>query len=354
MNKKLRLSAVGLGRWAYIQADSYTKSDKIELVTCFTRSPEKREKFAAKYGCQAEESYEALLAREDVDAVIVTVPNDAHADVIIQAAKAGKHVCVEKPISISIEDAGRIEEAVEKYGIKFVVLHSARRLGGVRLIKELINSGRVGQVSTIEVNFSNERGLEIKPGNWRGNPKMAPGGPLTQLAIHQIDNMQYLLGRVARVFCFGKPMYTEVENATVTQTVCEFESGQQAYIAANWACPGVFSINVFGTKANLYYNLDFSWWSNSDDTDKHTTLKIQEFESMSDDPDNRMLKTYDLEIPVKNHLLDEMEEFAGAVIEGKPVECGVKEATHNVAVVLAAVKSMNTGKAVEVKEIENA
>ncbi|KJS82872.1 MAG: oxidoreductase [Peptococcaceae bacterium BICA1-8] len=352
MSKKLRIAAVGLGRWAYIQADSYVKSDKIELVSCFTRNKEKREKFAAKYGCGAEESYEALLAREDIDAVIVTVPNDAHADVIVQAALAGKHVCVEKPISITMEDAKKIDEAISKTGVKFTVLHSARRLGGLRKMKELIDSGAVGQVSTIEVNFSNERGLEIKPGNWRGNPAQAPGGPLTQLGVHQVDNIQYLLGRVKKVVCFGKPMYTEVENATVTQTICELESGQQAYIAANWACPGVFSVNVFGTKANLFYNLDFTWWSNSDVTDKHTTLQIQEFASMGDDPDDRELRTSNVEVPTCNHLMDEMEEFATAVLEGGDIEIGVKEAAHNVAIVLAAVKSMNEGRVVEVSEIE--
>lgn len=219
-------------------------------------------------------------------------------------------------------------------------------------MKELIDSGAVGQVSTIEVNFSNERGLEIKPGNWRGNPAQAPGGPLTQLGVHQVDNIQYLLGRVKKVFCFGKPMYTEVENATVTQTICELESGQQAYIAANWACPGVFSVNVFGTKANLFYNLDFTWWSNSDVTDKHTTLQIQEFASMGDDPDDRELRTSNVEVPTCNHLMDEMEEFAVAVLEGGDIEIGVKEAAHNVAIVLAAVKSMNEGRIVQVSEIE--
>ena len=353
MSKKLRLAAVGLGRWAHIQAVSYTKSDKIELVTCCTRNPETREKFAAKFNCEAEESYADLLAREDVDAVLVTTPNDTHADVIEQAARAGKHVCVEKPISISMEDARRITRVVEETGVQFAVLHSARRLGGLRKIKELIDSGRVGEVSTLEVNFSNERGLEIKPGNWRGDPEKTPGGPLTQLGVHHTDNLQFLLGRVERVFCFGKPMYTEVENATVTQTLCEFESGQQAYIAANWACPGVFTINVYGTKANLFYNLDFSWWSNSDVTDRHSTLQIQEFAAMSDDPDDRQLKTSELEIPERNHLLDEVEEFAAAVLAGGKIECGAAEATHNVAIVLAAVKSMTSGQVVKVAHVES-
>lgn len=352
MSDKLRLAAVGLGRWAFIQADSYTRSEKIQLVTCFTRDPEKRARFSAKYGCGQEETYEALLARDDVDAVIITTPNDTHADVIEKAAAAGKHVCVEKPIAITMEDANRIIEATEKAGVKCTVLHSARRLGGLRKMKELIDSGRVGRVSTIEVNFSNERGLELKPGNWRGDPGKAPGGPLTQLAVHQIDNMQYLLGRVARTFCFAKPMYTEVENATVTQTLCEFEDGKQGYIAANWACPGVFTISVYGTEGNLFYNLDFSWWSNSDVSDQHSTLLLQEFKSMSDDPDNRILQTNPVEIPQCNHLLDEMVEFAEAVLEDRPMEVGPREATHNVAIVLAAVESMKTGRVIQLKEIE--
>ena len=354
MSNKLKAAAVGLGRWASILASQYTKSDKIDLVACYTRDREKRAKFAEKFGCDAEDRYEALLQRPDVEAVIVTAPNDVHADIIEQAARAGKHVCVEKPISNSLEDARRIIRVVDETGIKCAVLHSARRLGAIRKIKEIIDSGRIGDVSTIEVNFSNERGLELEPGNWRGDPAKTPGGPLIQLGIHQVDNLQYFLGKMARVFCFGKPMYTKVDNTTVAQALIEFESGRQAYLAANWACPGVFTINVYATKGNIYYNMDFSWWSNSDVTDEHSTLLVQEFAQMSDDPDNRILKTKSEDIPVVNHLLQQIEEFAEVVHEGREVEITPANATHNLAAILAAVQSIGSGLKVEIADLEKA
>ncbi len=108
-------------------------------------------------------------------------------------------------------------------------------------------------------------------------------------------------------------MYTRVENDTVNVTVLEFESGPMAYLGTNWACPGVFSINVYGTTADLFYQLDFSWWSNSDVTDAHSSLTKRAFARATDDPDDFELRDAEVEIPGVDHLRDEVEEFARAV-----------------------------------------
>lgn len=349
--KSVGVAAVGLGRWAYVLADAYTRSEKVKLVSCFSRTQEKREKFAQRYNCGFDTSMEAMLAREDVEMVIVTVPNDQHADVIEQCARAGKHIYVEKPISVTVEHAKRIDAVVKETGVKFLCGHSSRRLGGLRKIKEMIETKEIGEVSVIEAVFSNERGLELKKGNWRGDPVKAPAGPLTQLGVHQIDNLQFLLGPVKRVFNFGKPMYTEVENITVNTTVLDFENGAQAYLGTNWACPGVFSINVYGTKANLFYQLDFSWWSNSDVTDEHSTLIKREFASMSDDPDNRILRDVPVEFPVVDHLRVQLEEVADAIRYDGGTEISAEDSLMNLAVVLSAVKSASEDRVVEIKEI---
>ncbi|TGE39103.1 Gfo/Idh/MocA family oxidoreductase [Desulfosporosinus fructosivorans] len=351
MYNSVGVAAVGLGRWAYVLADAYTRSGKVKLVTCFSRTSDKRDKFAQRYDCGTDLSMEALLARDDVEMVIVTVPNDKHAEVIEQCARAGKHVYVEKPISVSVEDAKRIDKVIKETGVKFLCGHSSRRLGALRKIKEMIDTKEIGEVSTIEAVFSNERGLELKKGNWRGDPATAPGGPLTQLGVHQIDNLQFLLGPIARVFNFGKPMYTEVENITVNQTILEFENGKQAYLGTNWACPGVFSINVYGTKANLFYQLDFSWWSNSDVTDEHSTLIKREFASMSDDPDDRILRDVKVEFETIDHLRVEVEEVADVIRNGGETEIGAEASLRNLAVVLAAVKSVHEKRPVEISEI---
>lgn len=347
----VRVAAVGLGRWATVLADAYTRSDQIQLVTCFSRSASKRTAFSERFHCGQDESLEAILRRDDVEAVIVTVPNDQHAEVIEQVAAAGKHVYVEKPIAIDLDDARRIKRAVEGAGVVFLCGHSARRLGGLRKMKELITSREVGDVSMVEATFANERGLELRAGDWRGDPTKAPGGPLTQLGIHQIDNLQFLLGSVKQVYCAGTSMYTQVANETVLQAVMEFENGCMAYLGSNWVCPGHFMVNAYATKGNLFYQLDFSWWSNSNTTDEHSSLTWTRFESFGADPDNRVLETIQAPFAHTDHLRDELDEFAQAIRSGQPIEVDADVAIRNVAVLRAALESMRRRQPVTVAEI---
>jgi predicted dehydrogenase len=346
------VAAVGLGRWASVLADQYTPLDTVELVACYTRTPEKRRAFGERYGCEVESSLEDVLARDDVEGLIITVPNDTHADVVEQAADAGKHCFLEKPISIDIGDAKRIEDAVERNDVTFLCGHSCRRVGGIRRMEELIDSGEVGDVSLVEAQWANERGLELTADNWRSDPAKAPGGPLIQLGVHQIDNLQYLLGPIEEVFTYGKPMHTAIDNVTMSQTVLEFADGKQAYLGANWTSPGVFFINTYATEGVLFYEMDFSNWSNSEDTDEHSTLVKREFESWSEDKDDRLLHDVPVDVPQTNHLRDEVDEFARAIRDpGIEPEVGVRDATRNVAVVLACKRSAEEGRSVPVQEI---
>lgn len=352
MDDPVTVAAVGLGRWAHQLAEQYTKLDTVDLVTCFTRTPEKRAAFAEAFGCETDESLEAVLGRGDVEALIITVPNDKHADVVERAADAGKHCFVEKPVSIDIADAKRIEDAVDRNDVEFLCGHSCRRVGGIRKMKELVEAGDVGQISHLEAEWANERGLEIGPDNWRSDPEKAPGGPLIQLGVHQIDNLQYLLGPIEEVFTYGKPMYTEAENVTMSQTVMTFESGQQAYLGANWTSPGVFFLNAYGTEGVLFYEMDFGNWSNSEDTDRNSTLVKREFEEWTEDPDDRHLGDVEVEMPIRNHLRDEIDEFARAIRnDDVEPEVGGREAMRNVAVVLAAKRSAAEGRPVRVQDV---
>ena len=90
------LAAVGLGRWARVMAQAYAGSPLVELRTCYTRNPERRQAFAADFGCGQDESLDALLDRDNVDGIVITAPNDQHAPIIEAAAARGKHVYTEK------------------------------------------------------------------------------------------------------------------------------------------------------------------------------------------------------------------------------------------------------------------
>src|SRR5512143_1232104 len=104
MTEPLRVACIGMGWWSDVLADAVKRSDKLKIVACFSRSEEKRQAFAKKYGCRAAASYEAMLGDKEIEAVINTTPNDVHLETTRQAAQAGKHVFLDKPIANSVTD----------------------------------------------------------------------------------------------------------------------------------------------------------------------------------------------------------------------------------------------------------
>lgn len=349
-SSRARLAAVGLGRWARVMARAYAGSDVAELVSCYTRNPGRRQAFAADFGCGQDESLAALLARDDIDGIVITAPNDQHAPIIEAAAAAGKHVYTEKPIAVSLADLRRIRQAVTGSGIVFACGHSARRLSGLREMKRLIDAGETGPVSMAEAVFGNERGLELREGDWRADPVASPGGPLTQLGIHQIDNLQYLLGPARRAVAMGQAPRPGIANQLAVGVLLEFGTSL-GYLGCNWLSPGSFTLDLYGTQARLRYELDFTWWSKPAQTDAHTRLTRTVIAAGSADPDARVLRTCEVPLPPRNHLREEIDEFARAIQGTAVVEVGLAEAVSNVAVLQAAARSLGSGCPVDVGEI---
>jgi predicted dehydrogenase len=331
-------------------ARAYAGSERVELRSCYTRDPERRRGFAADFGCAQEESLEALLSRDDIDGIVITAPNDQHASLIEAAAASGKHVYTEKPVAVALGDLRRIRRAVRESGIVFACGHSARRLAGLRAMKQVLGSGDAGAPSMVEAVFGNERGLELKPGDWRADPVQSPGGPLTQLGIHQIDNLQYLLGPARRAVAMGRAPRPGIANHLAVGVLLEFDDSL-GYLGCNWLSPGCFTIDMYCSAARFRYQLDFSWWSTSAQTDAHTSLTRTVISANSADPDARVLAEDAVPLLARDHLLEEIEEFAGAIRGTAAVEVGLDEALANVAVLQAAARSLADARPVEVSEI---
>ena len=342
MTDKVRLAPVGLGRWAQVLARGARRGQVIELHSCFTRDPEKRKAFQDRYGVpKAASSYEELLADPDVEGVVITTPNDTHRAVITQALEAGKAVYTDKPVAQTLEDALAIRAAVERTGGVFAVGHSARRLSGNRVIKQWIDDGTLGDVSMVEANFSNERGLELTPQTWRWYLDKTPGGPLIQLGVHHADNLQYLLGPVAAVSAVQRKLYTPSEVPDATMAILEFESGALGYLGCGWASPGIYQIRVQGIKQNLMYDLDFTHWDESHEADEWSSLVSQAYGQQ---------ERTSVELPSTDMFREQLEEFALAARGQGSVEVGVEEAIRALAIVHVAIESNRQGgRAVEVK-----
>jgi predicted dehydrogenase len=331
----VRLASVGLGRWARVLGRGAQRSDKIELASCFSRSEDKRTAFAEEFGIpKTAATYEELLADDEIEGVIITTPNDTHREVIQQALDAGKGVYTDKPIANTMEDAVAIARSVKQSGQVFAVGHSARRLSGHREMQRWVREGLVGDVSLVEANFSNERGLELTPDNWRWYKSKSPGGPLIQLGVHHADNLQALLGPVKSVLSRQKKLYTNAEIPDATISVLEFEAGMLGYLGCGWASPGVYTTNVLGTKANLFYDLDFTHWDESHMADKYSTLRSQA---------HGQSEREQVELPPTDMFREQLEEFGLAIRGQATVEVGADQAVSNLAVIYAALASEERG-----------
>ena len=275
MAEPVRVAAVGLGRWAKVLADAIKRGDQVKIVSCYSRSEKSRETFSQQYNCRSAKSYTELLSDPEVEGVVITTPNDAHAEPVLEAAAKGKAIYVDKPIAHTMAEAIKIERACRDAGVIFSVGHSARRLKGNRKIKEIMNQGTLGKLVMAECNFSNDRSLELTPDKWRWYKDKSPGGPLIQLAIHHTDTLNYLFGPAKNVTCMAKRLYTPAEIEDLTMTIIEMETGQLCYIGSNWASQGTFYTYIYGMDANLYFTVDFNFWSNSDIVDQHSHLEIQ-------------------------------------------------------------------------------
>jgi UDP-N-acetyl-2-amino-2-deoxyglucuronate dehydrogenase len=344
VSDKVRLAPVGLGRWSRVLARAAQRGDVIELASCFSRSEEKRSAFQEEFGIpRSASSYEELLRDPEIEGVVVTTPNDTHRDVILRALEAGKAVYTDKPIAHTLEDAMVIEAAVTATGRVFSVGHGARRLAGHRTVKRWFAEGRLGQISLVEANFSNERGLELNESTWRFYESKSPGGALIQLGVHHADNLQFLLGPVKSVNANVKKLYTRAEVPDATMVICEFESGVLGYLGCGWASPGVYTMNVLATKANLFYDLDFTHWDESHLADKYSTLRSQFYGES---------ERQTVELPGSDMFREQLDEFALAIRGEAEVEVGATEAINALAVVRAALESSKRkGVSVEVAQV---
>jgi len=344
--KPITVGIVGLGRWARVLTRAAAKSQALKIIAGYSRSEEKRLAFEAELGVPSVPDMKTLLANPEIAGVILTIPNEQHLPVAAEVAKAGKHVYTEKPIASTLEDGIEIAALEQKFGITVTVGHSARLMAGIRQIRAAIDSGELGRVAFMEANFSNERALELTPKTWRWYKDKAPGGPLSQLAIHQFDVLHYLGGEITEAGSMASklsPVGAEVDDQSMT--LLKFADGKVGYVGSCWTSPGVFAVRVFGSKGLMHYEIDFRTWDTPDKLHETSTLYIQRGK---DGYANREV----LKVPASDMFRTELELFAQSCRTGKSNELNAYNGNIAVAVVNAALRSIEgSGRYVRVADV---
>ena len=343
---RVKVGIVGLGRWAKVLSRAARTSASLEIVSGYSRSADNRAAFHREFGVKPAPDLATMLADPQIKGVVLTVPNEQHLPLAREVAKAGKHVYTEKPIASSLEEGLAIEALEKTFGISVTVGHSARLMAGIRAIGKAIESGEPGRVGFMEANFSNERALELTPKAWRWYKDRAPGGPLSQLAIHQFDVLHYLGGEILEASSIASklsPVGAEVDDQSMT--VLRFADGKIGYVGSSWTSPGVFCVRVFGSKGLMHYEIDFGTWDTPEKLHKTSTLYIQRGK-------DGYGKREKMTVPKSDMFRAELDMFADSCRTGKANELNARNANIALAVVYAGLRSIErNGQAVRIADV---
>jgi predicted dehydrogenase len=324
----MKVACVGMGWWSDVLADAIKRSGKLTIASCFSRSTEKREKFAAKYGCKAASSYEEILSDRSIEGIINTTPNSVHRETTVAAAQAGKHTFLDKPIANTIDDALALTAACRKAKVVLALGYQRRRESHFRFIKSKIPE--FGKLVNAEANISRDRLGKIDLSSWRYTAEGMPGGVMLQIGIHYTDVLEYLLGPVMAVHGRFVRLVLPGDNPDVASLVLEHENGALSTLNASYASASEYYLmNVYGKEATAYY-------------DMHQGLRILRRGNGKPEP---------VSCAKNDPIAEELEEFAAAARGEAEPEMDGERSTRSLAVILAGIRSAREGRRIEVTEI---
>jgi predicted dehydrogenase len=328
--KPVRAAVLGMGWWSDVLADAVKRGTSVEIVSCYTRSQEKRDAFAKKYSCKAAASYDEILKDPSIEAVINTTPNGVHLETTAQAASAGKHVFLDKPIANTVAEGFAIADVCKKHGVILSLGYQRRREGHFRWIRNEIDAGRFGKLVQAEGNISRDRLGKIDLNSWRYQAAGMPGGVMLQIGIHYVDVLEYLMGPVRRVTGRSAQLVLPGDNPDVANLILEHENGAISNLTASYASASeYYMMNIYGKAASAYYDL---------------------FNGL------RHLKQGDAKpaavaCPEVDAIRAEIDEFAACVRNNTKPETDGYWAARNLAVIKAGVRSAKEGRGIDVADI---
>ncbi len=329
--KPFRVASIGIGWWSDVLADAAQRSDgRVEIASCFTRSPDKRQAFAEKYGCASADSLEDILADASIDGIINTTPNHVHLETTAAAASAGKHVFLDKPIANTIGEAKAITQSCADAGVVLAVGYQRRREGHFRWIKQQIDAGDFGKLVQAEANISRDREGQFELGHWRYTAEGMPGGVMLQIGLHYVDVLMMLLGPIESVSGMASQLVLPGDNPDVGSLMMRHANGAISTLSTSYASASEYYVmNIYGKRMSAYYNLFDGLRALKQGEKGQSPVTVDKIDTLA----------------------EELVEWADAATGGPAPEVGGEGATESLAVVKAGIKSVAEGRHVTVAEI---
>ncbi len=352
-DKRLRFGIIGAGQAFQFHSNGDRGSSFITYTAVYDTDYKRAKKMAQRYTDGTLVPYETLdeMLAADIDAVLVLVPHVYHDDLVVAAAKAGKHVLCEKPMGTTTEGCRRMIAACKDAGVKFMVAENHRFLPAHVAVHDIVQKGLIGEVKMIRAyeGVNEVAGLSTS-GFWKGDPIKAGGGALMDMAAHKFATIEYLIGsKVRRITAnLSKQAINLPEKAEDNAiAIAEYENGVIADIMVSFTQMTIpyNSLEIFGTKGSIFEN--------------HAWERPVRFCSFDERMGEDQLKWVEPEVehaPFPDYYTisarEEDEHFARSILENKEPEFTPAHSMNAITAILAGYLSAIEGRPVDVAEVE--
>ena len=224
MPEQIRFGLIGCGRIAPRHAQSIKEIGHARLVAVADVISSRAERYAKEHQAEAYADYHRLLERRDIDVVNICTPSGMHAQMAIDAMQAGKHVIVEKPMALKLEDADRMIATAKSTGVKLCVILQNRYNPPMQDLRRVVDEGKLGKILLGNATVRWYRPQEYYEDGWHGTWAM-DGGALMNQSIHHIDALQWLMGEVESVFAYTATLAHKMQAEDTGVAVIKFKSG---------------------------------------------------------------------------------------------------------------------------------
>lgn len=315
----IRTALAGYGWWGKHIAQRLEAHAQFEFVGVF--APE----------VDGYASFEAICEDPTVDAVILTSPNDLHEVQSVAAARAGKHVFCEKPLSLTGASARRIVDAAQEAGVVLGIGHERRFEPAMQAIAAMVADAALSTVMHAEAAFSHDKLAGLPKDNWRTQPALAPAAGMTGMGIHLTDFMIWLFGPVAQVQAVTADRSLGWDTGDVVSVQLVFQAGMTATLSAILHTPHFMRFHVFGSS---------KWAEVRNDT--HPDTPGGQAHLVTSDGGHQSTESY----PWTDTVVDNLSAFADAIEGVAPYPFTPLQMVHNIEVLEAIATSAATGTTV--------
>ncbi|MFO1514316.1 MAG: Gfo/Idh/MocA family oxidoreductase [Verrucomicrobiota bacterium] len=373
--KQLRIGLIGYGFMGRAHSNAYRKVNNFfdleyqpVLKAICARNADNAAAFAKKWGYESiEADWRKLIEREDIDAIDICTPNNSHADIAIAAARAGKMILCEKPLSMDGPEGVKMVRAVEKAKVPNMVWYNYRRVPAVTMAKKLIEEGRLGKIFHYRAKFLQDWTIspELPQGGaglWRLDVKAAGSGVTGDLLAHCIDTAVWLNGGMDSVTAMTETFIKERKHSLTGKTekvgiddacafLARFKNGSLATFESTRYARGhkaLYTFEINGEKASIFWDLHdlhrLQYFDHKDEGKLRGWRSIHVTDHGGEHPYMDKWWVPGLQIGYEHSFIHQVADFLGGLATGKPAGPTFRDALETQYVCDAVLKSARSHK----------